>query len=50
VFINGRLIHTTDWLKLATIDIIGTPGFYWLDANGYTGSQGNPLPTGILSL
>lgn len=45
VFINNRQLPQSEWLILSSI--CGTyvqPGYYWMDAQGNAGVQGNPNP------
>ena len=43
VFINGRELHPTDVAGLQQITPV-IPGRYWVDARGFCGYEGNPVP------
>ncbi|MGH7704113.1 MAG: hypothetical protein ACREMO_13545 [Gemmatimonadales bacterium] len=42
VFINGRELHPTDLAGLQRLLGPVIPGRYWVDAQGYAGSEGGP--------
>ena len=44
VFINGREIHALDVAGLQQLTGVVLPGRYWVDANGFCGYEGNPVP------
>ena len=43
VFVNGRELHPTDVANLQQITAV-IPGRYWVNALGFCGHEGNPIP------
>ncbi len=47
VFVNGRELHPADVLALQQLLGPIMPGRYWLDAEGYAGTEGGPAITNL---